>query len=69
MAIGVYNTTQTLGVFFGGLLGGWVAEYQGTTGVFALCAALSVVWVALAAGMRAPAPVNEDSSLTFSKSA
>src|SRR2546425_5925265 len=23
VAIGVYNTTQTLGVFFGGLLGGW----------------------------------------------
>ncbi|HKU47693.1 MAG TPA: MFS transporter, partial [Burkholderiales bacterium] len=69
MAIGVYNTTQTLGVFFGGLLGGWVAAHYGTTGVFALCAVLSVVWFALAAGMRAPAPVNEDSSLTFSKSA
>ena len=29
VAIGVYNTTQTLGVFFGGLLGGWVASHYG----------------------------------------
>jgi MFS family permease len=66
-AIGVYNTTQTLGVFFGGLIGGWVASRHGTTGVFAVCAALAAVWLALAAGMRPPpAPVNELSSLTFS---
>ena len=65
-AIGVYNTTQTLGVFFGGLLGGWVASRYGTTGVFAACAVLSAVWLALAAGMRHPPAVNELSSLTFS---
>jgi len=66
-AIGVYNTTQTLGVFFGGLLGGTVASHYGTTGVFAVCAVLAAVWLALAAGMRSPpAPVNELSSLTFS---
>jgi MFS family permease len=67
VAIGVYNTTQTLGVFFGGLLGGWVASHHGTTGVFAVCAVLVAVWLALASGMRPPrAPVNELSSLTFS---
>lgn len=67
VAIGVYNTTQTLGVFFGGLLGGWVASHQGDTGVFALCAVLVAVWLALAVGMRSPAaPVNVLSSLTFS---
>ncbi len=64
-AIGVYNTTQTLGVFFGGLLGGWVASRYGTTGVFAACAVLSAVWLVLAAGMRHPPAVNELSSLTF----
>ena len=64
-AIGVYNTTQTLGVFFGGLLGGWVAAHHGTTGVFALCAVLAAVWLALAIGMRAPAAVNEAPSPTF----
>jgi MFS family permease len=67
VAIGVYNTTQTLGVFFGGLIGGWVAAHYGTTGVFAVCAVLVAVWLALAVGMRPPpAPVNELSSLTFS---
>jgi MFS family permease len=66
-AIGVYNTTQTLGVFFGGLLGGWVASHYGTTRVFAVCAALATLWLVFAAGMRAPsARVNELSSITFS---
>lgn len=51
-AIGVYNTTQTLGVFFGGLLGGWVARHHGDEGVFAVCAALCGVWLLVAAGMR-----------------
>ncbi|HEX7218753.1 MAG TPA: MFS transporter [Burkholderiales bacterium] len=67
VAIGVYNTTQTLGVFFGGLSGGWVASHYGTTGVFAVCALLSAIWFALALGMRVPrAAVNELSSITFS---
>jgi len=67
VAIGVYNTTQTLGVFFGGLLGGWVASHKGDTGVFALCAVLVAVWLVIALGMRSPAaPVNALSSLTFS---
>ena len=66
VAIGVYNTTQTLGVFFGGLLGGWIAKHFGTDAVFATCAALLVLWLAAAAGMRAPAsPVNDISDLTF----
>jgi MFS family permease len=52
VAIGVYNTTQTLGVFFGGLLGGWVAGHHGAIGVFVLCAALVAVWLGVAAGMR-----------------
>ncbi len=59
VAIGVYNTTQTLGVFFGGLLGGWLAGHHGAAGVFLVCAALCALWLALAAGMRpVPRPVN-----------
>ena len=66
VAIGVYNTTQTLGVFFGGLLGGGVASRYGTTGVFAMCAVLAAVWLVLAAAMHhPPAPVNDLSRLTF----
>jgi len=65
-AIGVYNTTQTLGLFFGGLLGGWVAQSFGTTEVFAVCALLCMLWLIAVAGMRPIAlAVNELSSLTF----
>ena len=59
VAIGIYNTTQTLGVFFGGLVGGWVASYYGTTAVFGVCAALVVVWLLIALRMRPVPAVNE----------
>lgn len=52
VAIGVYNTTQTLGVFCGGLIGGWVARHHGSGGVFYMCAGLAAVWLALASRMR-----------------
>jgi len=65
--IGVYNTTQTLGVFFGGLLGGTIAQHYGPGAVFATCAVLCGLWLAAAAGMRGPGRVvNDLSSLTFS---
>ena len=54
-AIGVYNTTQTLGLFAGGLAGGWMAKHFGAASVFALGAVLMCVWLGLVAGMR---PVN-----------
>ena len=65
-AIGVYNTTQTLGLFFGGLAGGWVAKHYGAQALFAGCAVLSVLWLAAASTMRAPAaPVNGLSRVTL----
>ena len=65
--IGIYNTTQTLGVFFGGLIGGGVAKHAGAAAVFAACAVLSGLWLAAAYGMRGPVQaVNDLSSLTFS---
>jgi MFS family permease len=67
VAIGVYNTTQTLGVFFGGWFGGWIASHYGATGVFVACAALVLLWLAAAAGMRPVSrEVNALSSLTLS---
>jgi len=53
-AIGVYNTAQTLGLFFGGVGGGWIGERFGGSGVFGTCAFLTLAWLALAAGMQAP---------------
>jgi MFS family permease len=69
-AIGVYNTTQTLGVFAGGILGGWMAQNFGPARVFALCAALAGVWLVAAGGMRPPervGAVNPPRDLAFGK--
>jgi MFS family permease len=67
LAIGVYNTTQTLGVFFGGLVGGTVAKHFGPAAVFGTSAVLCGLWFAVALGMRPPRrAVNDLSSLTFS---
>jgi predicted MFS family arabinose efflux permease len=61
-AIGIYNTTQTLGLFCGGLMGGWVAGRFGPTAVFGACAALALGWLVVAAGMR---PVNRIAGESF----
>ena len=50
----MYNTAQTLGLFFGGVGGGWIGGRYGASGVFGACAALTLAWLALAAGMQAP---------------
>ena len=64
-AIGVYNTTQTLGLFFGGLAGGWLAKHYGAAAVFGGCALLTVLWLAAACAMRPPGTVNGLSSSTL----
>jgi len=61
-AIGVYNTAQTLGLFVGGLAGGWIAGRYGAAAVFGACAALALVWLAIAIGMR---PVNRSGGESF----
>ncbi|HRH80997.1 MAG TPA: MFS transporter [Thiobacillaceae bacterium] len=53
-AMGVYNTAQALGLFFGGAAGGWLAEHQGHGAVFVFCAILMGIWLALAMGMKPP---------------
>jgi predicted MFS family arabinose efflux permease len=55
-ALGVYNTMQAFGLFAGGALGGLLAKHFGAPGVFMAAAALGLVWVAVAAGMRIPPP-------------
>jgi predicted MFS family arabinose efflux permease len=55
-ALGVYNTLQSLGLFAGGAVGGWLVKSVGATGVFAACAGLMLLWLVVAWPMRAPAP-------------
>lgn len=54
-ALGIYNTLQSIGLFLGGALGGWIAKHHGPGAVNLFCAALAVGWLLLAAGMQAPA--------------
>lgn len=51
-ALGVYNTLQSLGLFCGGALGGWLKQHVGASSVFALGAVLTVVWLIIAANMK-----------------
>jgi MFS family permease len=53
-ALGVYNTTQAMGLFVGGALGGYIAQHFGDNAVFAACAGLAVVWSGVAATMNFP---------------
>ncbi len=54
-AMGVYNTLQSLGFFAGGVGGGWLMKHGGAQGLFAVCAGLMLLWLALAWPMSANA--------------
>jgi len=53
-AMGVYNTSQALGLFTGGVVGGLLAQHAGYFAVFVFCAALMLIWAVLAMGMTPP---------------
>jgi MFS family permease len=54
-ALGVYNTTQSFGLFLGGALGGWLFKNFGATAVQGFCAAVACIWLMAAATMTLPA--------------
>ncbi|WP_324778133.1 MFS transporter, partial [Ralstonia pickettii] len=54
-AMGVYNTTQALGLFAGGAGGGWILLHAGQHAVFLTCAALAFAWLIIASPMQMPA--------------
>jgi MFS family permease len=53
-ALGVYNTTQALGLFAGGAAGGWLAQHWGEASVFVFGFAVVALWLGVAWGMRVP---------------
>ncbi|MBA3032756.1 MAG: MFS transporter [Gammaproteobacteria bacterium] len=53
-ALGIYNTTQSLGLFLGGILGGWLVKNFGPTAVHLVCAAVGIIWLGLAVRVTAP---------------
>jgi MFS family permease len=55
-ALGVYNTTQALGVFLGAAAGGWLTKHHGAAAVFVGAAGMIGIWLLLAATMPAVKP-------------
>jgi predicted MFS family arabinose efflux permease len=51
-ALGIYNTTQSIGLFVGGLGGGWLLQRGDESSVFYACAALIFAWLIIALSMR-----------------
>lgn len=56
-AMGVYNTSQSLGIAVGGLVGGYLAHHSGQSTVFIFCAALMSFWLILTLSMKTPPSV------------
>ena len=53
-AMGVYNTLQSLGLFAGGIIGGWLLKQFGAPGLFMACGAAMMLWLLVAWPMRVP---------------
>ena len=46
-ALGLYNTLQSLGLFVGGAVGGWLLQVGGYAAVFAGCGLLALIWLVI----------------------
>lgn len=51
LALGIYNTTQSLGLFTGGLMGGGMAKAFGPSAVYWACGAAIVIWGIISFGL------------------
>ncbi len=56
-AMGVYNTSQSLGAFVGGAFGGYSAHVFGFPSVFIFCSIMMFLWLVLAYSMQPPPAV------------
>lgn len=53
-AMGIYSSSQFLGIFVGGSVGGLLYHHFGATSIFWFCTVLGVVWTILAITMKNP---------------
>lgn len=53
-AMGIYSTSQFLGAFCGGLLGGSAYQLLGAAGVFNITMGLVIIWLMVSMGMQNP---------------
>lgn len=53
-ALGIFSSAQFLGIFVGGMVGGWLYGAYGLLPVYLFCLALAVLWLPLAISMKTP---------------
>lgn len=53
-ALGIYSCAQFLGIFIGGIFGGWLYGLFSFSGVYLFCVVLGLLWLALALLMQPP---------------
>jgi MFS family permease len=53
-AVGIFSCSQFLGIFVGGVGGGWLLPMMGGEAVFIASLGLALVWLVVAATMKAP---------------
>ena len=53
-AAGLYSSLQFLGIFVGGVVGGWANQSGGVTEVFAMTTVLALLWLVVAITMAQP---------------
>jgi MFS family permease len=51
-ALGIYSCSQFLGIFTGGVTGGWLYGQFGLTSVYLFCVILTLIWVIIAVNMK-----------------
>ena len=56
-ALGVYNTSQALGLFLGATLGGWLSQHVGADSVFVVTTLAALLWLGVALTMLPPPKV------------
>jgi len=53
-ATGIYSSSQFLGIFAGGVVGGWLNQRAGSGSVFAFSGGIALLWLLSAATMKQP---------------
>ena len=53
-AMGIYSSSQFLGIFLGGSIGGIVTQHFGSIGIFVFCGSLALLWLLFAISMQNP---------------
>jgi MFS family permease len=53
-AMGLYSSLQFLGIFAGGVIGGWAHQYGGDAAVFVMTTVIALIWLIVAATMAQP---------------